>query len=195
MNKAAFLIANLAIGTVQGDYKWLVEDGLPYEEVDPIDFLDSADIRTVFALYVAEYSPLDSQLNIPMPEGLLEFNRWVLFRDEADVVVGFAALKTSVVGLKLGLLATNREGASIAALKALLRRGLNVQGVYAEVSEGVERTVLNHVPFQTAEIAARVIARPVKVDPDGVHYTRLITNVGPKKKVLAGRPLEGDTLV
>lgn len=188
MNQGAFLVASLELHAVEAGFDWLCEDDPPYEPIDPIDFLESDDITTVYALYRTQYSEIDSRLNIPMPQALLEFNRWVLIRDGDGHIVAFAGFKTTGAGLKLGLLASNGLTESKTALKVLLRRGLNADGVYAEVSNGAERTVAGHVPEVDGSAVATVLSKNVVVDEDGKHYTREITNVGSKRKILVGRP-------
>ncbi len=74
-------------------------------------------------------------------------------------------------------------------MKTILRLGLNVLGVYAEVSEGVERVLSGRVPEVPPAVAGRVLGKAVELHKDGRHYTRDITNVGPKTKLLVGRPV------
>ena len=76
-----------------------------------------------------------------------------------------------------------------AYLKSLLRLGLNVRGVYGEVSGGVERVVAGRVPEVPPDVAEQVLGKAVEPHQDGRHYTREITNVGPKTKLLVGNPL------
>ena len=60
---------------------------------------------------------------------------------------------------------------------------------YGEVSAGVERIVTGRVPEVAPSAAERVLGKVVEVHRDGRHYTRLITNVGAKTKLLVGKPL------
>ena len=74
-------------------------------------------------------------------------------------------------------------------MKAILRLGFNVRGVYGEVSGGVERVVAGRVPEVPLDVAEQVLGKAVKPHQDGRHYTREITNVGPKTKLLVGSPM------
>jgi len=67
-----------------------------------------------------------------------------------------------------------------------------VDGVYAEVSGGLERVVTGRVPEVDPLAAAVVLSKSVAVDKDGRHYTREISRVGTKRKLLVGRPHTGD---
>jgi hypothetical protein len=75
----------------------------------------------------------------------------------------------------------------------MLRQGLNVEGVYAEVSGALEVALAGHVPEVSPKTVSRILGKPTDEEPDGRHYLRVITNVGPKTKIMVGRPfkLEG----
>ena len=111
---------------------------------------------------------IDDRLNIGMPEALLEYNRWVMVVDRSGSVLAFACFKTTRHGLKLGL---------------------NVRGVYGEVSGGVERVVAGRVPEVPPDVAEQVLGKAVEPHKDGRHYPREITNVGLKTKLLVGNPM------
>ena len=74
-------------------------------------------------------------------------------------------------------------------MKSLLRLGLNVRGVYGEVSGGVERVVAGRVPEVPPDVAEQVLGKAVEPHKDGRHYPREITNVGLKTKLLVGNPM------
>lgn len=188
MDHGAFLIARLTLGETVQCYDWLPADDMPYEPVDPIDFLLGDEIALVYHLYRTQYGAIDEALNIPMPEALLEFNRWILFSDEAGEIVAFACFKTTGAGLKLGAVASTGSASAKLALKSLVRRGLNVDGVFAEVSNGLERVVAGHAPEVGATMIEAVLHKPVTLHEDGRHYEREITSVGVKRKLLVGRP-------
>ena len=188
MNHSGFLVARARSLSVDESMAWLATDGPPFEPADPLDFLDP-EARDVFELYKATYLRIDDRLNVGMPEALLEYNRWVLVTDDEGSLLAFACFKTTEGGLKLGLAASAEDPAGKTALKAVLRRGLNVTGIYAEVSEGVERVVVGHVPEVPNTEVEQVLHKTVTPDEDGRHYEREITNVGPKRKLLVGLPL------
>jgi len=183
------LVARLTPDMLGDKLEWLAGGDLPFEPVDPLDFLVGSDIGSIFELYKAAYSELDPRLNVQMPEALLEYNRWVLVVGEQGISA-FACFKTTPSGVKLGLAATDQSESGKTALKQILRQGLNVEGVYAEVSEGLELALTGHVPEVPPDLAKPVLEKPTTEDADGRHYLRDITNVGPKRKLMVGRPFE-----
>ena len=163
-------------------------DAAPFTPEDPIDFLLGTEIQEAFALYEEQYKKLDAQLNVQMPEALLEYNRWVLVIDLAGQLVAFACFKTMDDGLKLGILATNGALDAKTAAKTIVRAALVLDGVYAEVSGGLERTLAGQVTMVASADAEIVLGKPIERLPDGVHYRRQIANVGLRTKVMVGRP-------
>ena len=179
MNDGSFLVARVAPDSLGETLEWLGSDEPPFQPVDPLDFLSSAEIVAVYELYRTQYLRIDDRLNIGMPEALLEYNRWVIVVDRSGNVLAFSCYKTTRHGLKLDLTAASDDAGGKAALKAVLRLGLNVRGVYGEVSGGVERVVAGHVPEVPPDMAEQVLG----------YYTREITNVGRKTKLLVGNPM------
>ncbi len=188
MSDGLFLVAHLECAATDEELSWLAGNIGPYQAVDPIDFLIGDEITAIYEMYRSQYGGIDERLNIPMPEALLEFNRWIVLRTADGEVAAFAGFKTTEFGLKLGLAATDGQASSKAALKALLRGGLNVPGVYAEVSGGLERALAGRVLEVDASRAEVVLRKELAPDDDGKHYTREIANVGPRRKLLVGRP-------
>ena len=189
MNQGLFLVATVTQDRLEGDLDWLCTDDEPYVQIDPIDFIQDAAAAAVYGLYAKQYGQIDKRLNIPMPEGLLEFNRWIIIHGDEHAIIAFTCFKTNDAGLKLGVAATNGDVPGKSALKALLRRGLLVDGVYAEVSGGLELAVSGHVPEVPPSEVGRILDKPVTVDDDNRHYIRDIANVGLKRKLLVGKPL------
>ena len=189
MNDGLFLVARVAADSFGETLEWLGSDEPPFQPMDPLDFLSSAEVVAVYDLYRTQYLRLDARLSIPTPEALLEYNRWVIVVDRSGSVLAFSCFKTTPYGLKLGLTASGGDAGGKAAVKAILLLGLNVRGVYAEVSEGVERVVSGRVPEVPPAVAERVLGKAVEPHKDGRHYTREITNVGPKTKLLVGKPV------
>jgi len=109
--------------------------------------------------------------------------------DGSFLVARVAHFGTTLYELKLGLTAAGDDVAGKAALRSLLRLSLNVLGVYGEISGGVERVVAGRVPEVSADVAGRVLGKAVEPQKDGRHYTREITNVGPRTKLLVGSPM------
>jgi hypothetical protein len=116
VNQGLFLVANIGCTALDEDLGWLCDDETPYEATDPLDFLQGDEIAAVYELYESLYRDIDQKLNIQMPEALLEFNRWIIFRDDTEAVVAFACFKTTEAGLKLGVAATNGQESGKSAL-------------------------------------------------------------------------------
>ena len=188
MNEEGFLVARVAADALGETMEWLGSDEPPFEAIDPLDFLISGELVAAYEIYRAEYLRIDDRLNVGMPEALLEYNRWVLIVDGAGIVA-FSCFKTTPHGLKLGLVAAREDAVARAAIRTVLRLGLNVMGVYGEVSEGVERVVAGRVPEVPPSVAAWVLRKPIEPHADGRHYLREITNVGPRTKLLVGNPV------
>ncbi|HET6352548.1 MAG TPA: hypothetical protein VFG89_10540 [Coriobacteriia bacterium] len=188
MNPGAFLIARIHTGDELLDLDWLADEGAPFEPQDPIDFLLGPEIQEAYELYRVVYSVLDAKLNVRMPEALLEYNRWVLIVDATGKVVGCVCFKTTDGGLKLGILATDGTPEAKSTAKRLIRGALRLDGVYAEVSGALERTLIKHVHSVPAKDAALVLAKPIEPLPDGFHYRRKIANVGVRQKIMVGLP-------
>jgi hypothetical protein len=149
VNPALFLVARLTWPSDTESFAWVAADGAPFEPVDPLDFVNGPEINTLFGLYRDAYSVLDPALNVTQPAELVEYNRWLLVEDPEGAVVAFACFKTTSWGLKLGLVATDVSQAAKAAVKTILLGVLTEDGVYAEVSNGVERSVIGRSRPQT----------------------------------------------
>lgn len=188
MNASLFLVARIATGASFGQADWIGSDGPPFECVDPVDFL-STDIDAIYDIYSAQYLKIDPTLNVRMPEALLEYNRWLLVTDGNGLIRAFVCFKTTRFGLKLGLAASSGCPEAKATLKGILRNSLSVEGVYGEVSGGVEAVVSGHAPQVSAGAAQVVLGKTIDPDEDGAHYTREIANVGPRRKVMVGYPI------
>lgn len=186
MNPNLFLVARISPSD-HDDVAWLAGEGPPYVQEDPLDFAMGEEIQELFRLYENVYRPLDP-LNVLTPEQLIEFNRWILIIDEKEKIVGFVALKTTAAGIKLCLTATDGSRSAKSTVKSLNRNGLNIPGVYAEVSGKLEKVVIDHVPVVDQVLVEQVLMKPVKPDKDGRHYSREIKNIGRKRKILVGRP-------
>lgn len=149
MNDGLFLVARVAADSLGETLEWLGSDEPPFQPMDPLDFLSSAEVVAVYDLYRTQYLRLDARLNIRTPEALLEYNRWVIVVDRSGSVLG----------------------------------------VFGEVSEGVERVVTGRVSGVPPAVAETVLGKAVVPHKDGRHSTREIANVGPKTKLLVGKPV------
>lgn len=188
MDSSLFLVARVTAESTS-DVTWLVADDLPYTAEDPIDFIDSEEIGLAYDLYVKVYSQIDPKLNVLSSTQLADFNRWVLVYDSDGQLVAIALFRTETAGLKLGVLASDGTKTGRDCAKRLARLGLNVDGVFAEVSEPLESVIEGRVPEVPPEIVSVVLQKDVALSSDGRHYTREISNVGPREKLLVGRPI------
>jgi hypothetical protein len=190
VNPALFLVARLKWPSEAAGFRWVVADGEPFEPVDPLDFATGPEAKALFGLYQDAYTVLDPELNVTQPAELVEYNRWLLVEDPAGAVVAFVCFKTTAWGMKLGLVATDGSPAAKSAVKTILLGVLIEDGVYAEVSNGVERALRGHV----AEVGVSVVrellvGKRIEPEADGLHYRRMISNVGFRTKLMVGKPL------
>jgi hypothetical protein len=188
-----FLVARLTLAESEEEMAWLVGDSPPFVPLDPIDFLTGPDLERVYGLYRATYSRFDSKLNVEMPEALLDFNRWVLIVDADGDISAFACFKTTPTGLKLGLTTSDGRPEGRQAVVQMARKALKVDGVFGEVSPPIERELVGHVPEVPAELVGGILGKTVEIKSDRRHYSREITNVGSKTKLMVGRPLRAES--
>ncbi len=193
MDGSLFLVARMHLSDPwQGNTSWIVEDDPPYELLDPIDVPESL-LDAMYALYAATYRRIDDALNIPSPIAFFEFSRWILVQDDQGTLVGLLLLKPTPAGLKLGIVAASSAPDVTSALKCLLRQILNIDGVYAEVSDRLEQVLDGYVLCMASEHAPALTDKTVRSIGDGLHYERHIANVGPRIKILVGRPAYRET--
>jgi hypothetical protein len=171
------------------DLGWVTATDIPYQSVDPIDFDDEL-LDAVFNMYVATYSAIDSRFNIPNKYGLFEYNRWILIENNDGSLLGFALLKTTAAGLKMGLTASDGSATGKNTVRVFHELIYFVEGVYAEVSDAMERIVSKaDVPKVGANIAQKALeGKQIEAHDDGFHYTRSITGIGERVKIMVGKP-------
>lgn len=188
MDESRFLVAHLLYTAPwKGSTSWVAQDAPPYEQYDPID-VPTTLLESMFSLYRDTYRRVDRSLNVPSPLAFFDFSRWILLHDHEDRMQAFILLRTTTAGLKVGIVASTRQRAVASALKCLLRQILNIDGVYAEVSDRMEQVLIDFVPIIQCEFASQLVSKPARPTGDGYHYERQITNVGPRTKLLVGRP-------
>jgi len=141
-------------------------------------------------MYAQVYGRIDSSLNIEDADGLFEFDRWILIQDARGKLIGFVLLKTTPFGLKVGLTGSDGSVAGREAIKAFHRRVYREKGVYGEVSDALERVVAGHAPRVPVDVA-QLVLRPKVVhrEADGYHYSREITRLGRRTKLMVGTPV------
>lgn len=189
MIDSVFLVARISASALSERLEWVVGTEVPYSEIDPLD-LDDELIDAVFAMYTATYGAIDERFNIPDKYSLFEYNRWLLIEDETGGLLGFVLMKTTAFGVKIGLTASDGSAEGKTAVRGFHERVFFVDGVYAEVSDAMERIVTKKdVPRVTAADAQQVLAgKQLEAQADGYHYARVITGVGDRVKIMVGKP-------
>ncbi|MDD5307034.1 MAG: hypothetical protein PHU25_06905 [Deltaproteobacteria bacterium] len=188
---SSFLVARVRVDAlIEDDLEWITSTESPYQPVDPIDF-DEEELEAIYNLYVKTYGKIDNRLNIKDKYGLFEYNRWLLVLDANDNLLGFVLLKTTAFGLKIGLASSDQSAEGRKAVREFHEKAFFVEGIYAEVSDALERIVIKKsVPRVLASDAEKILAeKALDIDADGYHYSRLITGVGDRKKMMVGRPV------
>ncbi len=185
-----FLVAHVNVETLARDLGWVTSNEHPYEAFDPLD-LDERILDTVFEMYRDTYSVIDSGFNISDKYGLFEYNRWILVEDDSgESLLGFIFLKTTAFGLKIGLTSTDGSDRGRKAIRGFHERVFFVDGVFAEVSDAMERIVTKaDAPRVSGEDAQSIlVGKSLDVHDDGYHYTRHITGLGNRMKLMVGKP-------
>jgi hypothetical protein len=95
VNDGLFLVARVAADSLGETLEWLGSDEPPFQTMDPLDFLSSAEVVAIYDLYRTQYLRLDARLNIRTPEALLEYNRWVIVVDRSGCVLASSCFKTT----------------------------------------------------------------------------------------------------
>lgn len=187
---SSFLVARLKSDAILADpLDWIASTESPYQSVDPIDLDD--ELNKVYRIYIKTYEKIDSKFNIKDKYGLFEYNRWILIEDSNGNLLAFALLKTTAFGLKIGIVSTNQSDEGKKAVREFIWKALFVDGVYAEVSDALERVVTKRqVPTVQANEAEKILpGKEIDIGEDGYHYTRRITGIGKRKKIMVGRPI------
>lgn len=141
----------------------------------------------VWQMFLASYGRIG--LILSDAAELDEYDVWEVHKSGEDTLDAFVLSKRTGFGLKLGLAGTDRTAGGKAALKARVASTLGTEGRYAEVSEAMERLAVDaDAPAVCAAEAANVLKKQVKPLADGLRYERVLANVGPKVKLLVGRP-------
>ena len=92
MDDAKFLVARIDAKTAaEGPLDWVTEERRPYRSTDPLD-LDDRTLNSAFDMYSRVYGKIDNKLNIPVPDGLFEYNRWILIQGPKGKLRGFVLL-------------------------------------------------------------------------------------------------------
>ncbi len=185
-----FLVARVNAEVLDATLDWVTAADAPYQAFDPIDFDDDL-LESVFEMYVATYSVIDNRFNISNKYALFEYNRWLLIEDNDGNLLGFVLLKTTTAGLKVGLTAANKSPFGKKVIRGFHEKVFFVAGVYAEVSDAMETIVSKaDVPKVKAIDAMKVLeGKQLKAHEDGYHYTRSITGIGDRVKIMVGNPV------
>lgn len=188
-NDNLFLVAQVTADALLENLKWVTSTDDPYQAVDPIDFDDEL-LEAVFQMYVATYAAIDSRFNIPDKYALFEYNRWLLIEDNNGNLLGFVLLKTTAAGIKIGLTASDRSAEGKKCVRGFHERIFFVDGIYAEVSDAMERIVSKKdIHKVRAADAQKVLeGKRLEAHEDGYHYTRTITGIGDRVKIMVGNP-------
>jgi hypothetical protein len=185
-----FFVARVNADDLSERLDWVATVNEPYQAVDPID-LDDELLEAIFDMYITTYSAIDSRFNIPDKYALFEYNRWLIIEDDHGNLLGFVLLKTTAAGFKIGLTASDGSPKGRQTVRGFHERVFFVEGIYAEVSDAMERIVLKaHVPKVRATDAESVLeGKQLEVHEDGYHYTRSITRIGDRVKIMVGKPI------
>ena len=187
----SFLVARVTVDALfDDDLEWVASTGDPYRRVDPVD-VDEGELAALFNLYTQTYTRIDARLNIKDRDGMFEFDRWILVVDADDRLLGFVLFKTTAFGLKLVVTGSDGSDKGKNAIRGFLEKVFFIGGVYAEVSDAIERIVTRkNAPRIPANEAEEMLPdKELTIDEDGYHYKRNIKNIGVRKKIMVGKPI------
>jgi hypothetical protein len=137
-------------------------------------------------MFVFTYTKLG--LKITNKNELLEYDVWELYLDDGTPIA-FSVFTTKSFGLKAGFSGSNGSSDGKRAIVTSMLRYFHLPGYYAEVSHKPEELARSYnAPVVCATFASKVLGKPVTIEEDGLHYTRMLGGVGRVTKVLVGMP-------
>jgi len=187
MNTPRYELLRIKITDSDPDFHAAMIDGSGFVEFDDIDFEETGELQQRYELYKEAYSRFEPKLFLKTPDEMLRYQRWVEYHNAAGEAVAVLCFKPHSRGWKLALLFTDGERSSKKRAIECARKILNVEGVFGELSDGLEEKIAGHSPFVPSKYAGDILAKKVRVI-DKYHYERNLRNVGNKVKVLAGKP-------
>jgi hypothetical protein len=154
-----------------------------YTGSDRVQFMEP-----VWDMYVKTYRSIG--LTAKSAEEVLgEFAVWEICHDDDGLPVAFTVFKKTSFGLKSGLSGSDGSPAGKANVLNALRTKFKRPGYYGEVSHKVEAIALAAgAPVVCNFYAPKVLGKPVEPEEDGLHYSRMLANVGRVTKILVGKP-------
>lgn len=199
MDNTLFQFAFIPLSGARENTDWIVIDhDKNYRNVDVLDFPQEY-INQVFTLYEKSYQKYTKKNNsqlISDPQGLLKYNRWILFYRESDPdknMVCFSLFKTTEFGLKSSLSGTNGSKEGKQSIISFKIRSFNTFGGFGEISDRLEELILKEVPvveFKTAKRILKGLGKKEVIETSNNHYKRKIGDLGIIEKIMVGLPIE-----
>lgn len=184
-----FLVAKVDVDCVEDDdLSWITSSDHPYEHIDITDLFDQY-IDAAFEIYKTTYLKIEKLLYITEKENLIKYNRWVLFY-ENDKMVAISLYRHHDYGEKLGVTGTDDSTKAKRALVSFHKKVFNIHKIFGEISPPIEKAIYADIPKVPALKAKNILQKNIKPHKDGFHYYRIIKNIGPKRKVLVGKPIK-----
>ena len=145
-------------------------------------------LPAIWRLYITSYAAIG--LTIKDPHALLaEYDVWDVYVDADRHIRAFRLAKRTPYGVKAGLSGTDGSAEARQIFRAYIAAWFRTPGHYGEVSHKMETLAFKQgAPVVCAVDAAAVLRKIVHFEPDGLHYTRTLANIGPVTKVMVGRP-------
>lgn len=147
-------------------------------------------LPAIWRLYITSYAQIG--LTIKNPHALLaEYDLWEVYVDTARQIRAFRLAKRTPYGVKAGLSGTDGSAEARQIFRTYIAAWFRTPGHYGEVSHKMETLAFRQdAPVVCAIDAAIILRKAVHFEPDGIHYTRPLVNIGPVTKVMVGRPRE-----
>ncbi len=199
MNSALFQYALLPLPHATETADWIVIDhDKKYQNVDVLDFPQEL-TNQVFDLFektYRRYIKKNTKLLISHSDGLLKYNRWILFYRKDDPekkIVSFFLFRTTDFGLKSGLTGSDGTKEGKKSVISFKIKSFNTFGGFGEISGRLEKLIINDVPVVEFEVAKNILKQLGKTDvvkTTNNHYSREIGNLGIVEKIMVGLPEE-----
>lgn len=197
MNSSLFQYALLPLSHATETADWIAIDNNPnYQSVDVLDFPQKL-IDQVFDLFEKSYQKYTEETGkqlISDPNGLLKYNRWILFYYEDDPdkkVVSFSLFKTTDFGLKSGLSGSDGTKDGKRSIVSFKIKSFNASEVFGEISGRLEEIIITKVPvvkFKDAKEILKHLGKTDVVKTSNNHYSRNIGPLGIVIKIMVGLP-------
>ena len=140
-----------------------------------------------WAMYQRSYGSIG--MGLKSKADLFKYPVWWVFMGESGPVA-FRGFKKNQYGLKASVMAHDGSAGGKSSTVNAIRSSFKEPGVYGEASHAVEGiAIAAGAPAVCPKDAQVILGKDLTPSADGIRYTRNITGVGPKEKIMLGNPV------